>query len=181
MANYIVKSADIDFGETIYIPINNVVMREAKLDKLTYDTRSLKYHFVVAGLEDEMVISEPQLSGYNPEKFYRTSDDAFKGITIPLTTIHLNDKLFEAGFNLNTDCSSVVMATYKEFNLSPEYIPISDAKFTETCDGIDVDFRQFKQVTMEGVTCYQYENSDLIIFKSDEDALKAQPIKIYKF
>lgn len=181
MANYIVKSADIDFGETIYIPINNVVMREAKLVKLTYKTGSLHYHFVMAGLEHEMIICEPQGNGYNPEKFYRTSDDAFKGITIPLKTINLIDKLFEAGFNLNTDCSRVVTATYKEFNLSTEYIPVSDAKFAETCDGIDVDFRQFKQVTMEGVTCYQYEDADIIVFKSAEDALKAQPIKIYKF
>lgn len=181
MAKNIIKAADIKFGETIYIPFSGIEMREAKLVRLNYDSVSLNYEFVVAGLEDEMIIHEPQLCGYKPNKFYRTSGDAFKGITIPLTTINLADKLFEAGFSFDVDSSKIIMTTYEDFNLSPKYIHISDAIFSETCDKIDVNLRQYKQVTMKGITCYQYEDSDIIIFMSDEDAQKAQPIRIYKF
>lgn len=184
MANYIVKSADIDFGETIYIPMSNDELREAKLVKRTYDTESLKYHFVVAGLEEQMIVSEPQGNGYSPKKFFRNVDDAFNGITIPLKTINLADKLFEAGFNINDTCSKVVMVKYKDFKLIPAYIDLPNAKLTETKDeGINVEFMHYKTIIINGIKYYQYENEYVRwdVFKSNQDALKAKPISIYRF
>lgn len=179
MAKISVKVADIYLNEKIYLPTGENELREAKLVKRVYDANSLNYYFMVAGLEEEAVISEPQGSGYQPKKFYRTTDDALNGKTIPLVEINLADKLFEAGFNVITD--KVVMARYKDFRLILNYISISDTKIIETCDSLDVDFRQYKTITIEGVTCYQYEGGGFTIFKSNEDALKAKPIKIYRF
>lgn len=181
MAKISVKVADIYLNEKIYLPTGENELREAKLVKRVYDANSLNYYFMVAGIEEEAVISEPQLPGYNPKKFYRTTDDALNGKTIPLVEINLAEKLFEAGFNVTTDDGQVVMAGYKDFKLIPKYISISDAKIIETCDSIDVNFRQYKTITIEGVTCYQYEGGGFTIFKSNEDALKAKPIKIYRF
>lgn len=181
MAKYIIKAADIELDENVFIQTGENVLREAKLVKRVYDANSLSYYFMVAGLEEEAVISEPQGSGYQPKKFYRTTDDALNGTTIPLVKINLADKLSDAGFNVTTDDGQVVMAMFNDFKLTPKYITIYDAKFTETCDSLDVDFRQYKTITIEGVICYQYDGCGFTAFKSDEDALKAKPIKIYRF
>lgn len=175
------KVADIGFVETVLIPFGDMELREAKLTKLSYGYESLHYEFKVAGCDEHVSISEPQLCNDSPKKFYRTSDDAFKGKTIPLMSINLVDKLLEAGFNISEDCSKVVMARYKEFNLIPHYISIADAEIEETDEDIIVKFRQYDTISENGITFYRYVGGGITAFKSSEDAVKLNPIKIYRF
>lgn len=176
MAEISIKVLDIKFEETVFIPTGENELRVAKLKKMTYNTSLLKYVFVVADLDELVLVRK-----HKDVKAYRTVYDALHGKEIPLKTINIADKLIEAGFTVDVANRNIVMTRFKDFKISPIRISMSDAVIIETDDGIYVNFRQYKTVTIEGVTCYVYDGGGLTIFKSKEDALKAKPIKVYRF